>query len=97
MPRWEISRHSMASIRWNTTKETGLKEDQYYLMMFDNNYWVNGTRDDYEIEDLPEEVGTVLASDSLKSHVYVYLVDEGEKPSAWRMPLTCPTPVSCPT
>ena len=57
----------------------GLKEDQYYLMMFDNNYWVNGTRDDYEIEDLPEEVGTVLASDSLKSHVYVYLVDEGEK------------------
>ena len=57
----------------------GLEEDQYYLMMFDNNYWVNGTRDDYEIEDLPDSVGTVLASDSLKSHVYVYLVDEGEK------------------
>ena len=56
----------------------GLEEDQYYLMMYNNNYWVNGTRDDYEIEDLPDSVGTVLASDSLKSQVYVYLVDEGE-------------------
>ena len=57
----------------------GLEEDQYYLMMFNNNYWVNGTRDDYEIEDLPDSVGTVLASDSLNSQVYVYLVDEGER------------------
>ncbi len=56
----------------------GLEADQYYLMMYNNNYWVNGTRDDYEIEDLPDSVGTVLASDSLKSQVYVYLVDEGE-------------------
>ena len=40
---------------------------------------MNGTRDDYEIEDLPDSVGTVLASDSLNSQVYVYLVDEGER------------------
>ena len=47
--------------------------------MFDNNYWVNGTRDDYEIKDLPESVGTGLLSDSLHSNVYIYLVDENAK------------------
>lgn len=53
-----------------------LPDGQYYLYMYDNNYWVNGTRDSYTIEDLPESVGTVLASNSLNSHVYTYLVDE---------------------
>lgn len=59
--------------------DDSLEEGQYYLRMFDNNYWVNGTRDDYTIEDLPEDVGTVLLSDSLHSHVYFYLVDSKEK------------------
>ena len=44
--------------------------------MYNNNYWVNGTRDDYDPENLPDSVGTVLTSDSLTSQVYTYLVDE---------------------
>ena len=60
-------------------QDDSLKDGQYYLRMFDNNYWVNGTRDDYEIKDLPESVGTGLLSDSLHSNVYIYLVDENAK------------------
>lgn len=56
--------------------DSSLPEGQYYLYMYNNNYWVNGTRDSYTIEDLPETVGTVLTSNSLNSYVYTYLVDE---------------------
>lgn len=59
--------------------DDSLGEGQYYLRMFNNNYWVNGTRDDYTIEDLPSSVGTALTSDTLTSSVYIYLVDENER------------------
>ena len=56
--------------------DDSLPDGQYYLRMYNNNYWVNGTRDDYDPENLPDSVGTVLTSDSLTSQVYTYLVDE---------------------
>ncbi len=60
-------------------EDDSLEEGQYYLRLYDNNYWVNGTRDDYSIEDLPDSVGTGLISNSLHSNFYLYLVDENEK------------------
>lgn len=54
----------------------GLDEGQYYLRLYNNNYWSISTRD-YEPE-LADSVGTTLLSNSetLRSNVYVYLVDE---------------------
>ena len=56
----------------------GLEEGQYYLRLFDNNYWSLSTRDSYE-PDLPDSVGTALLDDSKYSHVYFYLVDENAR------------------
>lgn len=55
-----------------------LPEGQYYLRMFDNNYWANSTRSGYE-PTLPDSVGRALSEESsIVSHVYYYLVDENE-------------------
>ena len=56
--------------------DDSLPEGQYYLRMFDNNYWANSTRTEY-IPSLPDSVGQALTEDeSIVSHVYYYLVDE---------------------
>ncbi len=59
--------------------DDSLEEGQYYLRLYNNNYWCNGTRDDYEISDLPDSVGTELLSDELTSQMYLYLVDSNAK------------------
>lgn len=55
-----------------------LEEGQYYLLMYNNNYWENGTRDGYTPK-LSESVGTALTSSTLTSQVYLYLVDENAR------------------
>lgn len=56
--------------------DDSLPEGQYYLRMFDNNYWANSTRTEYT-PSLPDSVGQALTEDeSIVSHVYYYLVDE---------------------
>ena len=56
--------------------DESLPEGQYYLRMFDNNYWANSTRTGYT-PPLPDTVGQALTEDeSIVSHVYYYLVDE---------------------
>lgn len=56
--------------------DESLPEGQYYLRMFDNNYWANSTRTGYT-PSLPDTVGQALTEDeSIVSHVYYYLVDE---------------------
>ena len=56
--------------------DDSLPEGQYYLRMFDNNYWANSTRTGYT-PSLPDSVGQALTEDeSIVSHVYYYLVDE---------------------
>ena len=56
--------------------DESLPEGQYYLRMFDNNYWANSTRTGYT-PTLPDSVGQALTEDeSIVSHVYYYLVDE---------------------
>lgn len=56
--------------------DESLPEGQYYLRMFDNNYWANSTRTGYT-PTLPDTVGQALTEDeSIVSHVYYYLVDE---------------------
>lgn len=56
--------------------DESLPESQYYLRMFDNNYWANSTRTGYT-PTLPDTVGQALTEDeSIVSHVYYYLVDE---------------------
>ena len=53
-------------------------EGQYYLMMFNNNYYANSTRtDDYEPE-LDERVSESLQDEEQFSYVDVYLVDENQ-------------------
>ncbi len=53
-----------------------LEEGQYYLMMYNNNYYANSTRtDDYE-PVLDDQVSQALSDDSELSYVYFYLVDE---------------------
>ena len=55
------------------------REGQYYLMMFNNNYYANSTRtDDYEPE-LDERVSENLQDEEQHSYVDVYLVDENAK------------------
>lgn len=61
--------------------DESLPEGQYYLRMFDNNYWANSTRTGYTptgyTPTLPDTVGQALTEDeSIVSHVYYYLVDE---------------------
>ncbi len=55
------------------------QEGQYYLMMFNNNYYANSTRtDDYEPK-LDERVSESLQDEEQHSYVDVYLVDENAK------------------
>ena len=53
----------------------GPTEGSYYLLMYDNNYWANSTRDDYAPDLAGTDVGTDLYSGTA-SYVYRYLVDE---------------------
>ena len=56
-----------------------LEKGQYYLMMFDNNYYANSTRTDGYEPELSDSVSTELMGSDLPSHVYFYLVDENQK------------------
>ncbi len=56
--------------------DSALPEGQYYLRLYNNNYWANSTRHSWKAPKLPASVGTVLASGSLTSQMYRYLVDE---------------------
>ena len=53
----------------------GPTEGSYYLLMYNNNYWTNCTRDDYTPNLAGTDVGTDLYSGTA-SYVYRYLVDE---------------------
>lgn len=53
----------------------GPTEGSYYLLMYNNNYWANSTRDDYSPDLSDTDVGTDLYSGTA-SYVYRYLVDE---------------------
>ena len=56
--------------------DDSLPEGQYYLRMFNNNYWVNSTRDGYE-PTLSDQVGLSMTDGTgVSSYVYYYLVDE---------------------
>lgn len=53
-----------------------LSEGQYYLRIYDNNYFAMSSRDDFELE-VPDEVSTSsTVDDSANSHVYFYRIDE---------------------
>lgn len=56
----------------------GPTEDSYYLLVYNNNYWANSTRDDYSPDLDGTDVGTDLYSGTA-SYVYRYLVDEEER------------------
>ena len=56
----------------------GPTEDSYYLLVYNNNYWANSTRDDYSPDLTGTDVGTDLYSGTA-SYVYRYLVDEKER------------------
>ena len=56
-----------------------LEEGQYYLMLYDNNYYANSTRTDGYEPRLRESVSTDLMGGEVPSHVYFYLVDEKKK------------------
>lgn len=53
----------------------GPTEGSYYLLMYNNNYWTNCTRDDYAPDLAGTDTGTDLYSGTA-SYVYRYLVDE---------------------
>ncbi|MCD8367805.1 MAG: aryl-sulfate sulfotransferase [Clostridiales bacterium] len=59
--------------------DSTLPRGQYYLRMYNNNYWANSTRHGWKPPKLPETVGTELASTSLSSQMYLYLVDENAR------------------
>ncbi len=64
-----------------TASGTGTEEasDCYYLLFFDNNYWVLSTRSGYNPQ-LDDGVSTNMYGDSsVSSYVYRYLVDEQAK------------------
>ncbi len=58
--------------------DDSLPDGQYYIMMFNNNYYCNGTRiDDYEpVLDERVSEDLILEDDNVYSYVDVYLVDE---------------------
>ena len=56
----------------------GPTESSYYLLVYNNNYWANSTRDDYSPDLTGTDVGTDLYSGTA-SYVYRYLVDEEER------------------
>lgn len=57
-------------------EDESLPEGQYYLRFYDNNYWGNSTRDNYE-PDLSDQVGLSMTDEEgVNSYVYFYLVDE---------------------
>lgn len=58
--------------------DDSLPEGQYYLRMYNNNYWSLSTRDGYE-PDLPDSVGTSLTGEDVSSYITVYLVDDTAK------------------
>lgn len=53
----------------------GPTEGSYYLLMYNNNYWANSTRDGFAPDLSGTDVGTDLYSGEA-SYVYRYLVDE---------------------
>ena len=53
----------------------GPTEGSYYLLLYNNNYWANSTRDGYSPDLSGTDVGTDLYSGTA-SYVYRYLVDE---------------------
>ena len=53
----------------------GPSDGSYYLLMFNNNYWANSTRDDFAPNLDGTDVGTDLYNGTT-SYVYRYLVDE---------------------
>lgn len=53
-----------------------LEEGQYYIIMFNNNYYANSTRKDEYEPNLDESVSTELKDDEKTSYVSVYLIDE---------------------
>ncbi len=53
----------------------GEEDGTYYLLLFDNNYWANSTRSDYEPDLDGTDVSTDLYSGTT-SYVYRYLVNE---------------------
>ncbi len=56
--------------------DSSLPKGQYYLRLYNNNFWANSTRHGWKPSALPDSVGTVLASSTLTSQMYLYLVDE---------------------
>lgn len=51
---------------------------QYYLRVYDNNYYAMSSRDDFQVE-VPEEVSTSsIVEEEAESHAYFYLVDENQ-------------------
>ncbi len=59
--------------------DSSLPKGQYYLRLYNNNYWANSTRHGWKPPVLPDSVGTVLASSTLTSQMYRYLVDENAR------------------
>ena len=55
-----------------------LPQGQYYLMMYNNNYYANSTRTDGYEPELDEQVSQDLSDDEESSYIYFYLVDENE-------------------
>ena len=56
-----------------------LEDGQYYIMMYNNNYYANSTRTDGYEPELDDSVSENLTDEEAVSQVYVYLVDENEK------------------
>ena len=57
----------------------GEEDGTYYLLMYDNNYWANSTRNAYSL-DVEDGVSTELYGGvGDVSHAYRYLIDENER------------------
>lgn len=57
-------------------RDQSLPDGQYYLRIYNNNYYAMSSRDDFSVE-VPEEVSTSsTVEDGVNSYVYFYLVDE---------------------
>lgn len=56
-----------------------LDSGQYYLLMYNNNYYTNSTRKDDFVPDLNENVSQKLTDEDSSSYIYVYLVDENSR------------------
>lgn len=59
-------------------RDDSLPDGQYYLRLYNNNYYAMSSRDDFAVE-VPEEVSTSsTVEEGANSYVYYYLVDENE-------------------